>query len=140
MGEICGLKFHLIYVHTPQIFFWNPSMQKRCHFYFIKMPKIANSVVKITFFAHEGIWIICIVMHVYIINETLSHKFYPYSTLDNVRIFFVHRAIKFIYSEKATEFHGITLLFYITLIPGLMRIHVMQILPTHNCKRFPFLI
>ena len=42
-------------------------------FYLIKMPKIANSVVKMTFFAHGGISIKLFVMYVHIINGTLSH-------------------------------------------------------------------
>ena len=39
MGEICDLKFHLIYLYMymhHKFFYWNPSMRKRCHFYFIE--------------------------------------------------------------------------------------------------------
>ena len=34
MGEICGLKFHLLYVHTSQIIYCSPSMRKKGHFYY----------------------------------------------------------------------------------------------------------
>ena len=37
--------------------------------------------VKMTPFAHGGISIKNFVMHVHILNETLSHKFHPYSIL-----------------------------------------------------------
>ena len=37
--------------------------------------------VKMTPFAHGGISIKISVMHVHILNETLSHKFHPYSIL-----------------------------------------------------------
>ena len=37
--------------------------------------------VKMTPFAHGGISIKTFVMHVHILNETLSHKFHPYSIL-----------------------------------------------------------
>ena len=37
--------------------------------------------VKMTPFAHGGISIKNFVMHVHMLNETLSHKFYPYSIL-----------------------------------------------------------
>ena len=50
-------------------------------FYFIKMPKIGNSVIKMTFFAHGGISLKLFVMYVHIIYENLSHKFHPYSIL-----------------------------------------------------------
>ena len=45
------------------------------------VPQITNSVIKMTSFAHGGISIKIFVMHVSIINETLSHKFYPGSIL-----------------------------------------------------------
>ena len=50
-------------------------------FYFIKMLKIANSVIKMTVFAQGGISIKLFVIYVHLIYETLSHKFHPYSIL-----------------------------------------------------------
>ena len=38
--------------------------QQNYFFYFIKMPQFENSVMKMTFFAHEGISIKCFVMYV----------------------------------------------------------------------------
>ena len=87
MGEICGLKFHLIYVQCTYI-----------TNFFIQIPQCAKGVifitefallstnlpfyeVKMTPFAHGGISIKNFVMHVHILNETLSHKFHPYSIL-----------------------------------------------------------
>ena len=43
--------------------------------------KITISVTKITFFAHGGISIIFFMKYVFTINETLRHKFHPYSIL-----------------------------------------------------------
>ena len=40
--------------------------------------KSANSVMKMTHFAHGGISIKNFVMYVHILYETLSHKFHPY--------------------------------------------------------------
>ena len=51
-------------------------------FYFMKMHKIANLVIEMTFFAQGGISIKNFVMHVHIMNKTLSHKFHPYSIFD----------------------------------------------------------
>ena len=47
-------------------------------FYFIKMPKTANSVIKNTYDPWRD-FNKTFVMYVHIINETLSHKFHPYS-------------------------------------------------------------
>ena len=43
--------------------------------------QIANSVIKMTFFAHGGISIKLFVVYLHIINECLSYKFHPYSIL-----------------------------------------------------------
>jgi hypothetical protein len=43
--------------------------------------QIANSVIKMTFFAHGGISIKLFVVYLRIINECLNYKFYPYSIL-----------------------------------------------------------
>ena len=32
MGQICGIKFCLLYVNAPQFIYWNPSMRKEGHF------------------------------------------------------------------------------------------------------------
>ena len=43
------------------------------------MHQIANSTVKMTFFAHGGISIKLLVVYLHVINECLSYKFHPYS-------------------------------------------------------------
>ena len=48
---------------------------------FITVPKIPNSVIKMTLSAHGGISIKLFVIYVHIINETLSQKYHPYSIL-----------------------------------------------------------
>ena len=66
-----GLEKHILkFLHAQNYFF-----------YFIKMPKIANSVKEMSFFGHGGISTKLFVMHVHIINETLSHKFHLCSIL-----------------------------------------------------------
>ena len=52
--------------------------QHNC-FYLIKKLKIANSVIKITLFAHGGISKKFFTVDVDMINKTLSQKFHPYS-------------------------------------------------------------
>ena len=45
--------------------------------YFIKMTKIASSLIKITFFAHGGISMKLFVMYLNIINKTLKQRIPP---------------------------------------------------------------
>ena len=85
MGEICGLKFHLIYVHASQNFLLKSLHAQKVSFLLHRKvdlcSKVADSVIKMTPFAHGGISIKFFVMYVHILNETLSHKFHPYSIL-----------------------------------------------------------
>jgi hypothetical protein len=49
--------------------------------YYIEKHRVANSVIKKAFFAHGGISIKLFVVCPNIINECLSYKFHPYSSL-----------------------------------------------------------
>ena len=49
--------------------------------YYIEKDRVTNSVTKMTIFAHGGISKKSFVVHVDMINESLSQKFLPYSIL-----------------------------------------------------------
>ena len=83
MDEICGLKFYLLCV--TEFFIKIPPCAKKAIFsteFALLSTNLPFYEVKMTPFAHGGISIKKFVMHVHILNETLSHKFHPYSILN----------------------------------------------------------
>ena len=74
MDEICGLKFHLSYVDMPQDFFL--EIPQCAHISGLKMKSGLEKIFLKSLHPKKILW------HIYImINETLSHKFHPYSIL-----------------------------------------------------------